>query len=904
MRWVGPSHCVTAADNVGRVVSALPLTASRDDGGVSCVRLASRPTTFLTCSTHVASSRHVHYPSLNACLVHQGRSPRFQCRTVHFGFAIPVLVLRHPPGAQTLQLCEIVFDSHAPLEPAAAAYLLEQHPDLVAIADSLRRTASHQPPPSLEPAAVKAAKLAAFKSVEVRTHHRSGSQTPLIQSDAPSKMAVDPNELYDQLMRQNSAEQDIQAIAKQISDHAEAIYQTWKSKGLTPNELLHLHSADAEGPDPASPTTPMYRQMRASGGERRSSGSTPERPKSGSSLSPVELLASPQLDATLEQLVNSFVQEDKARLAARTSRTSSPAPVGIQQPTTSAASPIQTALKRFEKKGVNYETSSRGPNRLIQPELSSSSSEGMVVTTTRSSPSFQEAVQSANLSRTAGPSTESTSDTVKSRAQRFATRIELANASHSSPSWPVKRVVSVSPGPTEHHKVTVVAEVAAHHSLHSPASSSEVDKEEEKLINALKTGQVIDEVPVPTTSVSSDHFHQSMVKKTRERHQPSPDRRIGSNAEEELESLVDRLKCMEQPVKSMSVSRESSPGPMLLLGIRDGQSPSRSTSPRSVKLSETVPIAGVSSVDFAKVRFQAAQANPLTQQRLEDSRTIGKAQNAPQPNVVSETRSRFEGPNHSARPTVNTCAVPWRSGVQSNEWSPVRPPSAEPASDESQQTTGSGLSLEALRRMKTRKMRKSPEPQPTGSTSPTSSPLPHPELTVQQKQHLRERNLQQQGTGHVNSVGLAVQYTSTGIPIRPFLTRGSVAERVLIFEKCPTAIVSESAANKSERTTPAASATPSTEKSKRAGSPAPPQTWRHSNDVQTRVQVSCFSSSFFDGTKKQKQLRLWLTSRDCPATPQLHTQVITTKWIAPPFGATRRQVSNGVSGAIRSRVRL
>ena len=41
-------------------------------------------------------------------------------------------------------------------------------------------------------------------------------------------------------------------------------------------------------------------------------------------------------------------------------------------------------------------------------------------------------------------------------------------------------------------------------------------------------------------------------------------------------------------------------------------------------------------------------------------------------------------------------------------------------------------------RRKTRKARKSPEPNGAGS-SPTSSPLPHPELTVQQRQHLRER---------------------------------------------------------------------------------------------------------------------------------------------------------------------
>lgn len=43
--------------------------------------------------------------------------------------------------------------------------------------------------------------------------------------------------------------------------------------------------------------------------------------------------------------------------------------------------------------------------------------------------------------------------------------------------------------------------------------------------------------------------------------------------------------------------------------------------------------------------------------------------------------------------------------------------------------------------------------------------VPHPELTMSQKQHLRQ---------------------SASNPIRPFLTRGSVAERVLIFERCPS----------------------------------------------------------------------------------------------------------------------
>lgn len=49
---------------------------------------------------------------------------------------------------------------------------------------------------------------------------------------------------------------------------------------------------------------------------------------------------------------------------------------------------------------------------------------------------------------------------------------------------------------------------------------------------------------------------------------------------------------------------------------------------------------------------------------------------------------------------------------------------------------------------------------------PVEQQVPHPELTTSQRQHLRQ--------------------TQAGNPIRPFLTRGSVAERVLIFERCPS----------------------------------------------------------------------------------------------------------------------
>ena len=43
--------------------------------------------------------------------------------------------------------------------------------------------------------------------------------------------------------RRRDPDDDIAAIAKQISDQAEAIYQNWKSKGLAPAELISCHAA-------------------------------------------------------------------------------------------------------------------------------------------------------------------------------------------------------------------------------------------------------------------------------------------------------------------------------------------------------------------------------------------------------------------------------------------------------------------------------------------------------------------------------------------------------------------------------------------------------------------------------------------------------------------------------------
>ncbi|KAK8762133.1 hypothetical protein V5799_026601 [Amblyomma americanum] len=65
----------------------------------------------------------------------------------------------------------------------------------------------------------------------------------------------------------------------------------------------------------------------------------------------------------------------------------------------------------------------------------------------------------------------------------------------------------------------------------------------------------------------------------------------------------------------------------------------------------------------------------------------------------------------------------------------------------------------------------SPEALFLEASSPPS--IPHPRLTSSQKQHIRERSLSPTERTHMH------------VPVRPFLTKGSVAERVLLFERCP-----------------------------------------------------------------------------------------------------------------------
>lgn len=240
-------------------------------------------------------------------------------------------------------------------------------------------------------------------------------------------------------------EEDIAAIAKQISDHAEAIYQTWKARGLAPNEILTCHRDSSAADKFGSVLTPQ-----------------PKPPADAH-----KLLADPNTNS-LERLVNKFVVEDKARLqAARQSRSVSPKPF---------ASSIQYALQKFEQKA----SSAGAPEVAVKPCGIGTSSGGSSIAVKRygnKSPlrsSYAPDDFGAATAKNVGGSLGSTT----AIPSIPACTVPDGPATAASSSWPFRHGGKPSSSMNE--------------SQNSSNFMDEVAEEERRLIDALKNGSVIE----------------------------------------------------------------------------------------------------------------------------------------------------------------------------------------------------------------------------------------------------------------------------------------------------------------------------------------------------------------------------------------------------------------------------
>ncbi|XP_065225249.1 uncharacterized protein LOC135849037 isoform X2 [Planococcus citri] len=344
-------------------------------------------------------------------------------------------------------------------------------------------------------------------------------------------------------------DEDIAAIRKQISDHAEVIYQTWKARGLAPNEILTCHNslnaADKFGsvlapggyPPPTSTSSSAVSGIGIGGigtppslpsGIKTTKSATPVMDflysNSSNAAAAAAAAAAASMNASnLEQIVNKFVVEDKARLAARQK---SDAP-GVPSTARNYPSSIQYALQKFERRSpdvvVNSPVKFASPrvdksipssSLSLSPSSSSSSSSKLTSNNTNNNNSFAVKPTPIVLSSPSSP-TSNTSFPERLIPTNNAPQMTKPGADHddvdnsvyvgSSSTWPLKAksVFEQSSNIGEKsssadrtgiaYKYSTLPSKVDKYRASSAADQflDEVAKEEERLINALKTGMVI-----------------------------------------------------------------------------------------------------------------------------------------------------------------------------------------------------------------------------------------------------------------------------------------------------------------------------------------------------------------------------------------------------------------------------
>ncbi|XP_060516785.1 serine/threonine-protein phosphatase 2A regulatory subunit B'' subunit alpha isoform X2 [Cylas formicarius] len=286
----------------------------------------------------------------------------------------------------------------------------------------------------------------------------------------------------------DSAEDDIAAIAKQISDTAEVIYQNWKSRNLAPADLITCHGA--------GDTSKLGSMLKPS---------TPVKPS-------IDLLAqAPTMDNNrLEKLVKNFVHEDKARLAAEAAAKTHPKPM---------PSSIQYALQKFEKgAGVDLENGfgaqvgirKHAPSTTVTPAVKKYGGVSADQTTHTAKPVIGQKPQvSPKPARLGGETIEMIlppdlnpvsglqtwplkNRVISTETVKKTSGITTPTDIHQRQPHDIRHSSQV--GPSAHHQQQSPQNTRTYNTLPVKVSKTIVDEvalEEKRLINALKNGDLV-----------------------------------------------------------------------------------------------------------------------------------------------------------------------------------------------------------------------------------------------------------------------------------------------------------------------------------------------------------------------------------------------------------------------------
>lgn len=475
-------------------------------------------------------------------------------------------------------------------------------------------------------------------------------------------MTTTANQQYNTSPSSNN-EEDIAAIAKQISDHAEAIYQTWKSRGLAPTEILnHCHSNLNKVDVESQPGGGKAGEKSAVAGSKSTNTSGAQ---SQSPTQPVMELLSTTSNNNLEQLVSKFVSEDKARLA-RQQKIYSPKPF---------TSTIQYALQKFEKKS----NTSPAANFISSPLKSQQNATSPI--------------------HNPGDSIET----------------EYPNDyNYGNSTWPLKHHHVMSPAPDTVDNSTISLSTTSTNKFYTLPNN---------LSNKSSDGVPFRDEPNKLKSQSKEI--------------PIEIVREGSGVKVNNKPAIISPKPILNPDGSPTYSSNHLPNRRPVSSASQSQNTSRTKQPSSNKLSQNKEFK--TSMEY------------LDEVTREEERLI----NALKTGIVIENNS--DGSGHQSL-----------IGKSNRSGGPRIEPSGTPSAGNVNNIPINRLDINAR--------------------SNSVSSVGRPSRTLDNSGRRSSDTSMGPRTGS-NAPGQSSSLLSS--PIRPFLTRGSVAERVLLFEKCPTDLMLE-----------------------------------------------------------------------------------------------------------------
>ena len=592
-----------------------------------------------------------------------------------------------------------------------------------------------------------------------RGDRRTNGQVPPQGGDL-YKQLIDNNDMVKEL-------DDIEAISQQISQHAEVLYNSWKSNGLSHGQAGKLGSGrggssssdggrealrERGGPSNGSRqyhTLRTDREGRVVGREEAGqehaglggpgnyhslerarvpgapsssdsssprhsavsspSSSTRESPQRGSSITqishapaevPLELLASPNLNGNLEDLVSSFVSTDRAKQAARNT--------------------ISSTIRRR----LGSPNGSSSPVRSPSPTSSPLGFKG-----TTSSP-----LRSPMMTNMASPSPPSDShSSPRSPTSMFnqseaTNRVAVGFLQSSDIHAPMQSIFGPGPKPTPSTPLQVATspQRPAPPLLQPPGS-----KTSPLLIQTSK--EPGESIPIPVKHIPIAITNSST---------PSQAHGLKSAA---LLQNVNKDKNFYQPINNKS--------PMHIEDSSPFQRAETSPSQRA----ETSPFQSSPFQRGETSPFQREEKSPFQLPSRPPGEGMEKMSNffdefgSPRDpeTAVLQMRKRME----EAKQRMALSLPAREGGIRPNSFSAMGSGSLFERSPWGEDP--SAFLLEQFRRRNKRRM------EPPGA--------PHPELTPQQKQHISDRT----------------EPASQQLP-RRLLPNGSVAERVLMFEKSPS----------------------------------------------------------------------------------------------------------------------